>query len=76
MVDSAPARAGDVVLARDERLGREGYRLEIGDRVTIAGGEAGVFYGTQTVLQILRATPGRCSDSGHENQRRKVAVRP
>ena len=58
VVDSAPARAGDVVLARDDRVGREGYRLEIGDRVTIAGGEAGLFYGTQTVLQILRATLG------------------
>ena len=44
-----------MVLARDDRPGREGYRLVIGDRVTIAGDDAGVFYGTQTVLQILRA---------------------
>ena len=58
VVDSALARAGDVVLARGSGLGREGYRLEIGDRVTIAGAEAGVFYGAQTVLEILRATPG------------------
>ena len=54
VVRGAGVRDGDVVLARDDRLGREGYRLAIGDRVTIAGDEAGVFYGTQTVLQILR----------------------
>ena len=55
VLHGARARDGDVVLARDDRPGREGYRLVIGDRVTIAGDDAGVFYGTQTVLQILRA---------------------
>jgi Glycosyl hydrolase family 20, catalytic domain/Glycosyl hydrolase family 20, domain 2/NPCBM-associated, NEW3 domain of alpha-galactosidase len=40
-------------------LGSEGYTLDIGDRVELRGGSgAGVFYGTQTVLQMLRATPG------------------
>ncbi len=40
-------------------VGSEGYVLEIGDRVELRGGSsAGVFYGTQTVLQILRSTPG------------------
>ena len=29
----AGARDGDLVLARDDRLGREGYRLAVGDRV-------------------------------------------
>ena len=46
------------MLARERRPGREGYGLEIGDRVTIAGDDAGVFYGTQTVLQMLRARRG------------------
>ena len=39
-------------------LGREGYVLEIGDRVVVRGGDAGVFYGTQTLLQMLRSRPG------------------
>ena len=56
------ARHGDVVLAlgsRDRRLGREGYRLEVGSRVRIeARTRAGLFYGRQTVLQLLRAGHG------------------
>jgi hypothetical protein len=54
VVEQEGSRAGDIVLARSDGLGREGYRLAVDDRVTIAGGEAGVFYGAQTVLQILR----------------------
>ncbi len=54
-------RPGDLSLSAggtDAQLGSEGYRLVIGDRVEItAGGGAGVFYGTQTVLQMLRSTP-------------------
>jgi hexosaminidase len=56
------ARHGGVVLAlgsRDRRLGREGYRLEVGSRVRIeARTRAGLFYGRQTVLQLLRAGHG------------------
>ena len=55
-------RAGDLFLSAggtDAALGSEGYRLVIGDRVEItAGGAPGVFYGTQTVLQMLRSRPG------------------
>jgi hexosaminidase len=51
-------RAGDVVLelgSRDRRLGREGYRLESGDVLRVeARRAAGVFYGTRTLLQLLR----------------------
>jgi hexosaminidase len=54
----ARARDGDLVLERRRGLGPEGYELEIHDRVTIAGEDAGVFYGTQTVLQMLRSTAG------------------
>jgi hypothetical protein len=54
--------AGDLFLSAgvpDAQLGSEGYRLEIGDQVRIlAGADAGIFYGTQTVLQMLRSTAG------------------
>ncbi|WP_161962253.1 beta-N-acetylhexosaminidase [Nocardioides speluncae] len=53
-----PLRPGDIALAlteTDDLTGAEGYRLDIGDvlRVKAATG-AGVFYGTRTVLQLLR----------------------
>jgi hexosaminidase len=58
---SAP-QPGDVVLALgspDRRLGREGYRLEVGSTLRVeARGEAGLFYGAQTVLQLLRGGGG------------------
>lgn len=56
------ARAGDVVLAldHDTSLGREGYRLDSGRQLRIAAPtDTGVFYGTQTVEQILKADPRR-----------------
>src|SRR4051812_22744839 len=41
------------------RLGSEGYRLEVGSRVRIeARTRAGLFYGRQTVRQLLRAGHG------------------
>jgi len=43
-------------------MGREGYVLKIGERVELRGGDdAGVFYGTQTMLQILRSREGHRS---------------
>lgn len=59
VVTGPAARAGDIVLdrtpsAKDE-LGAEGYRLVSGDRMTVTGATStGVFYGTRTVLQLLR----------------------
>ncbi|HEU0025054.1 MAG TPA: beta-N-acetylhexosaminidase [Thermoleophilaceae bacterium] len=51
------ARAGDLELrlgSPDRRLGREGYRLEVGASLRIdARAAAGAFYGTRTVLQLL-----------------------
>ncbi|MEV5602211.1 family 20 glycosylhydrolase [Streptomyces sp. NPDC052299] len=70
-VSRGPARAGDIVLRQDASLkgslGAEGYRLEVGDRVTVtAATSAGVFYGSRTVLQLLnddgRAARGSASD--------------
>jgi len=66
----ARARRGDVKLllgSRDRRLGREGYRLRVGRSLAIRGRRAtGVFYGTRTVLQLLRQSPtvprGRARD--------------
>jgi hexosaminidase len=51
-------RTGDLVLAlgeRDRRVGHEGYRLTVGPTTTVRGATpAGVFYGTRSVLQLLR----------------------
>lgn len=51
-------RAGDIRLglgARDRALGREGYRMRILRAIRIgASRRTGVFYGTRTVLQLLR----------------------
>ena len=63
-------RPGDVELrlgSTDRRLGREGYRLEVGAALHIeARTAAGVFYGTRSVLQLLhgrRTIPaGRARD--------------
>ncbi|GAA1351859.1 family 20 glycosylhydrolase [Streptomyces beijiangensis] len=65
------ARAGDVVLRQDPslkgELGAEGYRISVGDRLTVtAATSTGVFYGTRTVLQLLnddgRAARGSATD--------------
>lgn len=52
---------GDIGLAlgsRETGLGGEGYRMSIDDRVVIsARTDAGVFYGTRTLLQLFRQSP-------------------
>ena len=55
-----PLRAGGIYLRLGDlegRLGKEGYRLDIGpDRILIEGAApAGVFYGVQTLRQLLPA---------------------
>ncbi|MFK4799827.1 family 20 glycosylhydrolase [Streptomyces sp. MPA0124] len=59
VVTARAGRPGDIVLRQDATahrdLGDEGYRLRSGDRLTVTGAtSAGVFYGTRTVLQLLR----------------------
>ncbi|MFE9778492.1 family 20 glycosylhydrolase [Streptomyces sp. NPDC005775] len=70
-VSRGKARPGDIVLRQDPSLkgalGTEGYRLDVGDRVTVtAATSAGVFYGSRTVLQLLngdgRAARGSATD--------------
>lgn len=64
-------RGGDVVVrvdpAREGALGKEGYALTAGRTLTITGAtEAGAFYGTRTLLQLLagghRIPAGRTVD--------------
>ena len=59
LVRDTTVRAGDIVLTLDGArtdLGAEGYALSVGDTVRItARTDAGAFYGTRTVLQLLRA---------------------
>ncbi|MFF9346059.1 family 20 glycosylhydrolase [Streptomyces sp. NPDC014734] len=65
------ARSGDIVLRQDAALkgslGPEGYRLDVGDRMTVtAATSTGVFYGSRTALQLLnddgRAARGSATD--------------
>ena len=58
MLAGAAAQPGDIELALgapDRKLGREGYRLEVGPVLRIeARTAAGAFYGTRSVVQLLR----------------------
>jgi len=60
---AAMARDGDIYLtlgADDSGVGDEGYVLEIGNGVVVrANTVAGVFYGLQTVLQMLQQDPSK-----------------
>lgn len=58
-VISGTPRAGDIALgtadACDSRLGAEGYGMRVGEIIQIRAPEnTGVFYGTRTVLQLLK----------------------
>jgi hexosaminidase len=57
LVDTVP-QPGDITLAlgaNDSAIGEEGYLLTVADHISIQGRtDAGVFYGTRSVLQMLR----------------------
>ncbi len=59
--ESAPGTGAGIIalsLVKDPALGQEGYRLEIGDDISIrAATSDGLFWGTRTLLQLLRAGP-------------------
>ncbi|WP_344646576.1 family 20 glycosylhydrolase [Winogradskya consettensis] len=52
-IASGTPAVGDVVLTAGS-FGDEGYRLALAGTATISGSTAGVFYGTQTLLQMLK----------------------
>jgi len=58
VVTATAANAGDIFMSlssSDTALGAEGYSLAISDRVVIsARNDAGAFYGTRTMLQLLK----------------------
>ncbi|KRA24845.1 hypothetical protein ASD65_10720 [Microbacterium sp. Root61] len=57
VVESATSTAGDITLAlaADATLGDEGYELSATDRIAIsAPATDGIFYGAQSLLQVLR----------------------
>ncbi|MEV6282300.1 family 20 glycosylhydrolase [Kribbella sp. NPDC051770] len=63
------AKTGDIVLAVDSKrteLGAEGYELSVGKTISVtAKTNAGVFYGTRTILQMLKngkVPAGRVTD--------------
>jgi hexosaminidase len=61
VVSASAPRNGDVFLSlrgADQDLGSEGYQLKVADATEVRGNTGtGVFYGTQTLLQVLKATP-------------------
>ncbi len=58
VVHGASSQTGDIVLTlglADAELGEQGYLLQIGQHVMIsASSDLGVFYGTRTLLQLLK----------------------
>jgi len=58
VVVGASPQTGDISLslgAADSTIGEEGYLLTVADRITISAlTDAGVFYGTRSVLQMLK----------------------
>ena len=58
VVTGTSPQAGDISLAlgaADSTIGEEGYLLTLADHITIsAQADAGVFYGTRSVLQMLK----------------------
>jgi len=70
-VVTGKAKAGDLVLELGDpgvaQASPEAYSLDISDRVTVrATGDAGLFYGTQSVLQMLKYDKARRSlPQGH-----------
>ena len=54
-VTEGKGQKGDIVLAlkKDKSLGKEGYAISIGDRITLSAPEPiGVYWGTRTLLQM------------------------
>ncbi|RII17867.1 Beta-N-acetylhexosaminidase precursor [Streptomyces sp. YIM 130001] len=82
VVHDSPDRHGDIVLSRSAHrkgeLKSEGYHLDSGDRLTVTGATStGIYYGTRTVLQLLRGqgtAPGGSATDVPEYRERGVGV--
>ena len=54
-IAAGKGQKGDIILAlkKDKKLGKEGYAINISDRITLSAPEAvGVYWGTRTLLQM------------------------
>jgi len=62
---SPTTKLGDVLLTlnnKDDKIGDEGYSIDIGEIITVrAKTSRGIFYGTQTILQLLKQTSDKRS---------------
>jgi hexosaminidase len=65
VIAGARPHDGDVFLSlsdADKSLGAQGYALRVGDAAVIRADDGtGAYYGTQTLLQILKTMPGHRS---------------
>jgi hexosaminidase len=62
VVSSAAPRTGDILLTSadaDGGVGAQGYVMTVGPSVAVRGPAAGVYYGTQVLLQILQQSTTR-----------------
>ena len=66
-VSAGKAQAGDIelVIKKNKKQGKEGYKLAITDRVTLtANSAAGLFWGTRTILQLAEQNPAQALPKG------------
>ncbi len=77
-VVAGKARKGDIGLAlkKDKKLGKEGYAIQIGDKVSVTAPEAvGVFWATRTLLQMSEQSEGHQLPQGKITDWPDYAVR-
>ena len=77
-VVAGKARKGDIGLAlkKDKKLGKEGYAIQIGDKVSVTAPEAvGVFWATRTLLQMSEQSEDRQLPQGKITDWPDYAVR-
>ncbi len=71
-------KSGDIVISTEDirALGNEGYQLRITDKVEIvAATEAGLYWGTRTLLQMMEQNAGHTLPYGNVTDRPKYAHR-
>lgn len=77
-VKTGKAREGDFVfeLSMDEKLGKEGYRLDIAKNVRLTANTAqGVYWGTRTLLQLAEQSADRSLPCGQSEDVPQYALR-